>query len=242
MKKFTAIEWQSFSLKKDIESIKKKLYDNRTIQLSLLSEVALVFLGFALPQIFSDLEKTRLFWLLLSILCIIPFIIIIINSIIVKIKEKAHGSDRINNKLFIDIFDNSITYYIFISESYYTMLTDALLHNNKNENKVPDNVIHFYYIQASYYFRKAICELVPINNIIGKVLSNKINVIEEKKLISLPRYYNASNLLTEIYNYIDSNQNVIKELVDNHIIIKLNENSYEMLKIINGCVNDFFKK
>jgi len=242
MKRFTAVEWQSFALKKDIEIIVDKLKDNQTVQFSLLVEVVLVILGVALANIFNGLENVRLFWIILSILCIIPLCYNAIYWINAKRKERERGSDKMNKDVFIDIFDNAITYFILISESYYSMLMEALSHNNSNEKKIPDNVIHFYYIQTSYYFRKAIVELIPLYNIVGNVLSFVIREIEEGKYISLPRYFNAKNLLSEIFEYIEKHKDIIEKLDEGNLIINLNENSNEDLNRIHKKVLEWFEE
>jgi hypothetical protein len=215
MNKFTAIEWQSFSLKKDIEVIVKKLKDNRVIQISLLFKIALVTLGAALPKIF-DVAKQQCFWVILSVLSITPFIYLGFKWIRRKCKENERSYDQMDPRDFIDAFDNEIVYYILTSESYCTMLTEALSNNNTSTN-----VVYFYYIQASYYFQKTITDLSSINNIVNEVLSSKEDDIIAKKLISLPRYKNIKSSITTIYEYLESNKNTIKTFEGSEPVIKL---------------------
>jgi len=235
MGKYTPIDWQSFSLKKDIEIIVKKLQNHNRIQFSLIWEIVLAIFGVALSNIFKDINKHQLFWIILLVVTCIPFLVFAIIEIVKwinkKRKEKDSSFDQKNIRDFIDNFDNEIAYYILMSESFYTMLMEAI---SDKSNQIDKNIIHFYYIQASYYFKKAIYDLAPLHNIADKVLSNKPEKIKTKRLISYSRYYNASNLLTSIYNYIDANKNLLDDLKDGDIIVKLNND----FKIILNSLND----
>lgn len=140
-------------------------------------------------------------------------------------------------KEFLDAFDNEIVYYTLISESYCSMLAEALASKEAHASAIPEDMIHFYYIQASYYFQKTITELSSINNIADKVLSSNANDVIEKKLISLPRYKNVKKLLEIIYNDIETNKSLIKGLDTNELIIELNKNSRNLLDKIDRAVS-----
>ena len=193
-------------------------------------------LGVALANIFVDIAKQRYFWIILSVLSIIPFFILIIRLVIEKMKKNKPGSDRMDTRDFIDAFDNEIAYYILMSESYYTMLIEAVSYNNTHSEKVHKDMIHFYYIQASYYFNKTIDDLVPLFNIADKVISSDKDEIAGKKLISLPRYNNAKNLLATIFNYLDSHKYIMDDLDDGDIIVKLNEKFRDILESIDRAI------
>lgn len=241
MKKFTPIDWQSFSLKKDIEIIVRKLQDNRVTQLSLLGEIAIVVLGVALSNIFVDIAKQQYFWIILSVLSIIPFLIIAIRCISKKHKEIEASSDRMDPREFINAFDNEIAYYILMSESYYSMLTEALSYNETHADKVSNDMIHFYYIQACYYFSKTIADLAPINNIANKVLSSNVEDIMTKRLISLSRYYNIKNLLITISDYLKSQVSIMDGLVNGATIVDLNIEFRKNLDRIDGEISKSLK-
>jgi len=235
MAKFTAVEWQSFSLKKDIEIIVKKLQDDRAIQLSLLGEIVLVISGAALTKIFTGIEESIYFWIILILLSVIP----LAKWIIEIIKKNRPGSDRMPPRDFINAFDNEITYYVLISESYHTMLIDALEYNSNSANikKIPKDTIHFYYIQTSYYFKKAIADLTPVYNIASDVLSLDADTIVIKRHIALPRYYNVRKLLMTIFKYLEDHKNIMDDLQDGELIIKLNKKYMENLDRIHRAVS-----
>jgi hypothetical protein len=241
VKKFTPIEWQSFSLKKDIEIIVGKLQDNHFTQISLLGEISLVILGVALSNIFTDIAKQQCFWIILSVLSIIPFLIIGLRWIHKRLEENKPGSDQMNPRDFINAFDNEIAYYVLMSESYYTMLTEAVLHNNTHTDKVSNDMIHFYYIQASYYFKKTIADLAPICNIADRVLSTNEDNIATKRLISFPRYNNVKNLLITISDYLESQASIMKDLDDGEIIVNLNKTFRDNLDRIDRAILESLK-
>jgi hypothetical protein len=241
MAKFTAIEWQSFSLKKDVETIVEKLQDNRTIQVSLLGEVILVILCVTLTKFFADIDENPYFWAILLILSIIPLPILVLKWIKEKHEENKPGSDRMNVRTFIDTFDNEITYCTLKSESFHRMLVDALAYNDVNTNKISKDVIHFYYIQVSYYFQKAIADLNPINNIVDKVLFSDVKTIMLKKCISFPRYKNIENLLVTIFKYLEAHKDIMNDLDGGELIVELNEEYRKILDSISIAVSQSIK-
>jgi hypothetical protein len=248
MKRFSAVEWQTFSLKKDIETINKKLNNNQSIQTSLLIEVALVILGFAVPEIFGT---HKYFWIIISVVSFIVVLIPLICFLYRKVRDNSPGSDRPNPKDFIDTFDNKITYYVLMSESYYTMLSEALVHNKcveKTSEKEPvecvatainDDVIRFYFIEASYYLRKAISDLTPITKIIDKTLSSDEKTILTEPLISSARYYNIVNLIKSIFMYLEQNESILNALDDGKLILSLNKTYKKELDNINDQIKEF---
>jgi len=237
MAKFTAIEWQSFSLKKDIEVIVKKLHDSRVTQISLLTELFIVILGAALTKIFADIDKQLYFWVTLLIFGATPLLVHVLIWIKRKYEENKPGSDRMNARTFVDAFDNEIAYCVLISESYYRMLVEALSYNDTNANKISINIIHFYYIQTSYYFQKAIADLTPLYNIADNVLSVDADNLITKKLISLPRYKNMKNLLVTIFEYLDAHKNIMGTLDGDKLIVELNEKYRKNLDRIDRAIS-----
>jgi hypothetical protein len=241
MAKFTAIEWQSFSLKKDVEFIVKKLQVNRSIQLSVLGEIVLVILTAGVTKIFTDIDKHPSYWIVISILCIIPFLILLFDWIKEKYEENKPGSDRMNPRVFIDTFDNEIAYCALMSESFHRMLVDALAYNKVNTHKISNDVVHFYYIQTSYYFQKAIADLNPIYNIADKVLFSSVKDKMSRKHILFPRYKNIKNLLVTIYEYLKTHKDIMDDLDNGKLIIKSNEEQREMLDRIDIAVSQSIK-
>ena len=123
MKNFSAVDWQSFSLKKDIEIISKEIKNSNAIQLSFFAEISLVVLGAALANIISG---NQIFWIVISILSFIPALFLIIKAVRQKYRESRAGNDMVRPKDFIDSFDNSICYYVLMSKSYYSMLMKSI--------------------------------------------------------------------------------------------------------------------
>ena len=236
MKKFSAVDWQSFSLKKDIEAISKKIKNSNDIQLSFFAEISLVVFGVAFGNIFADAHKEAILWIVLSALSFIPALILIGKALLQKYIENRPGSDMIKPKDFIDSFDNSICYYVLMSESYYSMLIDI---TQKNDTISPE-VQSFYYIEASYYMNKAIAELSPIVKIPDKVLTMDTNHIVEKRLISIARYYNLKNLLETICAFLEQQKQIVGSLEKGNIIIQTNQEYLQQLKQIDETISKMF--
>lgn len=233
MKKFSAVEWQSFSLKKDVENILKKLRETQAIQLSIFGEIALVVFGVAFANIFIEVEAQRTFWIVILCISVIPIIVPLVQWIYKKAMKSKTGSDMMKPKDFVDSFDNEICYYVLMSESYYSMLVEAIA----PESGVDDlDIKRFYFIEASYYLNKAIADLSPISNIADKVLTSDKNSIIEKRLISYARYNNVKNLLNIIYDYLDRHKSILDGLADGETIISTNDEYHNMLKDINDLI------
>ena len=138
-------------------------------------------------------------------------------------------------KEFKDVFDNEICYYILMAESYYNMLIE----NSANfpvapapmgkDNPCDDSIKRFYYIEASYYFNKAIMLLRPIYNIASDVLSQKVNGVYQDKKIAIARYENACQMLKCIYDYLNDNKDIVSGLDHSDTIIEVNNKYMENL-------------
>ena len=230
MKNFSAVDWQSFSLKKDIEIISKKIKNSNAIQLSFFAEISLVVLGAALANIISG---NQIFWIVISILSFIPALFLIIKAVRQKYRESRTGNDMVRPKDFIDSFDNSICYYVLMSKSYYSMLMKSI-HGKK---KISIDVQRFYYIEASYYMNKAIAELSPIVKIADKVLTKDTNQVIEKRMISIARYHNIKNLLKTIYFFLKKQQSIIGYLKEGNMIIQTNKEYFEQLLSIDKTIS-----
>jgi hypothetical protein len=216
MKKFTVIEWHEWQ------------------------PLLLVILGVALVNIFDDkIKQMYLYlWVILFILCLIPFVWVFIRRMFKKIKI---DTGRMYPQDFIDAFDNEIVHNIYNLESLCAKLSETLSNNNTHTKMVSKDLTCFYYIQTSSFFQRTITCLIPINNIASVVLSYNNNDTAIYGRIPFPRYRNISNLLTTIYKYLETHKNIIEELDEGKLIIELNKNAIENLNIIDSVVSKNFE-
>jgi len=228
MKTFTPVEWQSFSLKKDIERISGKLADTNGFQLSFYAEIALAIFSVGFQNIFDDDDIQRQFWMIIAITSALIFLAPCMVYIYRKIKETKYGSKIITTKGFIDSFDNEVCYYVLMADSYFEMFK-----NNYEDMNIEKDIKQFYYIETSYYLNKSIMELVPIYNIRSHVLTNNKDDVVSKRMISYARYYNTYNIINKIYDSLCSKDQILDGLSASKLIIESNEIYRGILKDIN---------
>lgn len=231
MKKFTPVEWQTFSQKKDIENILKKLNASNTFQLTAYAEIALVVFGVALSNIFIDSVVQRTIWVIILALSTVVIAVPLIILCIRKFCAKKNQSILISPKDFIDSFDNDICFYILTAESYHTTFLESA-----DDDTISSEVKRFYFIETCYYLNKAIMTLSPIHNMSHKVIGYTKDEVVTGRLISISRYYNACNLIREIYDNLNQNIEILNDLKNKELIIESNHHYYKCLRAIETLV------
>lgn len=138
MKKVGFSDWQEMALKKDVEDIKRTLNSQEPILFSLCWELAIALGSIIVDHLF-DVSKTPVWvWIVIIICAIIPIGVIIGNKItlwVFSIHRAKKGNLMI--KEYIDIFDNQLSYWVMLSNSYADMLTKAVKdgHSTKAEKE-----------------------------------------------------------------------------------------------------------
>ena len=150
--KYDAIDWQTFSQKKNIEEIAKNTKDKNDIQLTAVVEIFMT-----IASIFAD---NVLSGTLHSILAAssVPIIWLLSKYIIRFWKKNLPGSDIPNSQDMIDLFDNDICYYVLMAESYSKEFSDA----KKIKKECITDVDRFYFIETCFYVNKAIYQRLYI--------------------------------------------------------------------------------
>lgn len=235
MRKYTPVEWQAFSQKKDVEKISDALKKQNKFQMSAFVEIALVVMGAALSNIITDDKGQARIWTVVLVLsCFVvsvPFILLI--------KEKLEQNQKENNPLtakeMIDCFDNEICYYVMMSDSYYSMYKERKdeQNNEADADGLEKDVLEFYYIETSYYLNKAIMCLQPIYNMHPKVISQNESDIMAKRLVSQARFQNVCNIIRKLYVQLE------KETIETDPSIKgMNERYYSVFEDILKMIGD----
>ena len=209
-------EWQELSLKKDVEKIRKSVSKNQKVHNAVLFDLIIAIFAILIDRFLSpatETEKTWFFWVL-CVLCIAPFLIILIKYIYTKIKKKKNTYVIYSTSELIDSFDNDICYYVMMADSYNQMLSEIIAQGNYN-----NNVATFYYIEAWYYINKAKYKLYSMLYKTENIFSNNADVVLRKNLISINRLVNIALIIEDIR--ISSNayiQNKKLILTDNSIL------------------------
>lgn len=238
MKKVGFSDWQEMALKKDVEDIKRTLNSQEPILFSLCWELAIALGSIIVDHLF-DISKTPVWvWIVIIICAIIPIGVIIGNKItlwVFSIHRAKKGNLMI--KEYIDIFDNQLSYWVMLSNSYADMLTKAVKdgHSTKAEKE-------FLYREGCYYNNKSMQALYGMKSNFNKIFSLDIKEIKKKNLIDLARLHNLLMVMNEQQVQLDSDIEGInsegislqKEL-NAHYLQELND----FLRDVNGVFSSY---
>lgn len=206
--RYDAIDWQTFSQKKDIEEIAKNTKEKKDIQLTAAVEICLVIVSIVADNILGD--NVSILWWVIGILSIIPIVILLFKYLIVFVNKNKPGSDIPNAKDMIDIFDNETCYYVLMAESY----------SRKLVKQADSQINKFYFIETCFYLNKAIYNLSSMSNCVDTVFSKDIENLYQTKTISLTRLYNLFALIDDIFKVIEDNNVLIGDIdIDNNYVL-----------------------
>ena len=126
------------------------------------------------------------------------------------------------------------------ADSYFNMYNERkeeLLTQKIDTKEKIDDILEFYYIEASYYLNKSIMCLQPIYNMEDKVLTNKKDDVIAKRIISYRRFENVCNIIKRIYGQL-----MAENIEVDDIIKSVNSNYYsifnDILVLVNGALDN----
>ena len=198
-------DWQTIQSRKEIQNIKKQIKTSKLFNCTIIIEIILVIMGFALDNIFSE-KQFDLGWTIISIISIlIPLSIFFVNTFI-KISKKQHNKMVKDQHEIINLFDDEICYYVITAESLYDSLQNKINNSSSDKpTKVKIEAQLFYYIEISYYLNKSVSLISTMgNNIENLVASPNGSVIDRANIISFSRFQNTVLLINEIYNNLEN--------------------------------------
>lgn len=212
-KKYDAIDWQTFSQKKNIEEIVKNTKDKNTIQIVATVEIAMAVLSLLADAIFKD-EIPLWFAFSTYTISIGVLLYLFVMQFIRWYKKNKPGADIPDLKTMIDLFDNDICYYVLMAESYLEKIEKI----NKSSSS---NVEQFYFMETCFYINKAIYNLSLTSNCIDKLYSTDHDELYSSRKISYTRLKNIFNILDNIIKEIDSYYVIISNIDINNNYVEL---------------------
>lgn len=232
MKNIKFNDWQEMALKKDMETIIKKLNKQEFTTLTLCWESILAFGAIIADHLF-DIHN-RIWWMAIIILGTMPLIFFVVKNMHEFVSAlKRVKSGKYNVKGMIDIFDNQMCYWVMMCNSYCNLLST---------NKDKKNERIFLYQEGCYYNNKSIQALYHMKPVIDKVFSNEDKQIIENNNVAV---YRLLSLLEMMNQYqLDLNR-YVEDLKDNSVIkgqMAINEEyKKEIVQLIDD-VNSVFKE
>lgn len=236
MKNIKFNEWQEMALKKDMETIIKKLNDQEPIIYSLCWEIALALGTIIIDHLFDTESFNICWWVSVVILAVIPPIAIIIYKMykwISALNRVKAGKYDVKN--MVDIFDNQICYWVMMYNSYCNLLSDMINMDKKNE-KV------FLYQEGCYYNNKSMQMLYHMKPIIDKVFSNEKEKIIKNNNVAVYRLLSLLEMMNQYQLDLDG---CVEDIKDDFVIreqAEINKTYQEQICQFINDVNTQFSK
>lgn len=231
MKNIKFNDWQEMALKKDTETIIRKLDKQEFSTLALCWEFFLVLIASIIDHLININGKM---WVAIIMLATIPLIVLILKNMhefVSALKRVKAG--KYNVKGMVDVFDNQICYWVMMCNSYCNLLSDM---KKKNERI-------FLYQEGCYYNNKSIQTLYHMKPVIHKVFSNDNKEIMENNNVAV---YRLLGLLEMMNQYQLDLDRYVEDLKDDPIIkdqMALNgEYKSWITDFINDVNNEFGEK
>ncbi len=221
------------ALKKDMETIIKKLNAQEPIFFSLCWEIVLALGAIIVDRLF-DTESINIYlWVLVVLLAVIPPTIIIMIKMyrwISALKRVKAGIYDVKN--MVDIFDNQICYWVMMCNSYCNLLSEI---DKKNE-KI------FLYQEGCYYNNKSMQTLYHMKPIIDKVFSDKKDNIIKNNNVAVYRLLSLLEMMNQYQLDLDS---YVADIKDDFVIkeqTKINQTYQKQICQFINDVNGQFNK
>ena len=196
-------DWQEMALKKDTETIIKKLNSHEPIFFSLCWEIVIAVGTIIVDHLFDTTEVNMWVWLICATLAIIPpAIVIIVKSVQYIIALKKSYTGVYNVKHFVDTFDNQICYWVMMSSSYSRIL------ENLPGDRATERI--FLYQEGCYYNNKSLQALYEMKPVIDKVFSSNSKAVIKNNLVAVYRLQNLLEMIKQYQQELDTSINDIK--------------------------------
>lgn len=208
MKKINFSDWQEMALKKDVEDIRRKINSQEPILFSLCWEVVLALGSIIADHVFDTEKAPTWVWIAMIIVAVTPPIIVIIYKFyhwIITIISIKSGDLKIRS--FVDVFDNQISYWVMLSNSYADMLTEAVTNRDITTS---DAEKEFLYKEGCYYNNKSMQALYSMKPNFDKIFSSDLDEVKRNNLIDLARLHNILSVMHEQQSQLNRDISDIK--------------------------------
>lgn len=226
-RKYDALDWQSFSQKKDIEEIVKNTRDKKDIEITATIEIAMLVSSIIAPKLFEE-NVPIIVWVIIAIVTVIPLLWLAAKFGMSFYKKRRLGNDIPDVSLMLDLFDNDICYYALMAESYAEKIKMV-------EGENISNVEQFYFIETCFYVNKAIYNLSLTQACVDKMYSTNSKTLYSSRKISYTRLKNIFNILDESIEIVKGKFDMISEIdMDNNYskLFELYLESYDRFKAL----------
>lgn len=190
-------DWQEMALKKDTETIIKKLDTQEPVVYSLCWEIVLAVGAIIVDHFFDTDSVNTWVWILCVVLAVLPPLVIIIIKLanwIILVRRVSLGN--YGTRRFVDIFDNQICYWVMMCNSYSRILSSIPAQNT--EERI------FLYQEGCYYNNKSIQALNKMAPVMDKVFSSNSEKVVEDNLVAVYRLLSILQMMKQYQIDLDS--------------------------------------
>jgi len=204
-------EWAELGLKKDIESIKRKMGTREPLMVSIFFELIMAIVSVLLTQLFSNSNVPTYAWVVIGVIAGLPVLGLGIYYVTIIVKKMRRIKKyKYDIKAQVDCFDNSISYWVMMGCSFLDILdgSDKLSKQEKN----------FYIQEINYYVNRSIFHLYEMSPIVTHIFGTNPVDAERKSKISTWRLRIVLELLKKLredsikhLHTIEDNEDLIKQ-------------------------------
>lgn len=215
------------ALKKDVEAILSKIKKQESVLFSLCWEFVLALGSILIDHLFDTEEAPNWVWVTIIIAAVLPPLIVLAVKFINWINLVfSIRSGKYSVKQYVDLFDNQISYWVMLSNSYKNLLQD-----DKQET---DDEKAFLYCEASYYNNKSMQALYKMKSNFDKVFSENLDEVKSHGLINLSRLVVLLKMMKSQQAELDS---IVSEVDSNEIKTQIELNK-KYVAILNALLKD----
>ena len=197
-------EWAELGLKKDIESIKRKMGTREPLMVSIFFELIMVIISVLLTQLFNGSKVPTYAWVIIGIIAGFPLLALAVYyTVLLKRRISRIKKYKYDIKSKIDCFDNSICYWAMMGCSFLDIIESG--------NSLSDEEKNFYIQEINYYVNRSIYKLYEMSPIVTHVFLADPVLAERKNKISLGRLRIILDLLKKLREDSIKELNLIKD-------------------------------
>lgn len=203
--KYDALDWQSFSQKKDIENIVKNTKEKKDIQLTATIEIAMGVSSITVENLFGEYQTLlKITNVIIVITALVPLIWLAVKWGKRLYKTHRNGKDIPALAEMIDLFDNEICYYALIAESYAEKVS--------KKQDLPKAIDQFNFIETCFYINKTIYSLSVTTTSVDKLYSSNGLDLYNNKNVSYTRLKNIIDILDSCIMIVEEYKETIEDI------------------------------
>lgn len=194
-------DWQEMAIKKDVEAIRRAITSHEPIVYTLCWEIVIALAAVIVDHLFDTKDVPVIAWVIAVFLAVAPVACVLIHKMIVWQRSiRIARSGVLDVKQSVDSFDNQITYWVMMSNSYSSIL-EKLSKDSAKEGQFEEMVL--IYQEGFFYINKSIHALFKMAPVANKVFSFNEKELVENSLVSFHRLVSILKIMKKNESRLD---------------------------------------